>query len=216
MNPIQHWLQRHKWCINNTRTFLQTSASHQPNPEGICRTKPVWLSQHPACLPAAWIMDVCPSLCFQLASSSAFSPLFLRRLFNLTQWYIRCAESKSGSSRKQRIKALNILWSHWKTTKLKWRRFKQKLIYFSTQKPCLDSLTGSGVTGASLVPCALCNPKWHIHEKFIIKCVQAPENMKSETSRLPRALGGYHFPSLLSGKAMFFLSHGNPLLCLLR
>lgn len=228
MNPIQRWLWRHKWCIHNTRTFLWNRRFPSAESRGICKTKPVLLSQRPAPVLApsyvtasrcvsgfTWIVDVRPSLCFQLVSSSAISALFPLSLFNLTQRYIGCTESKSGSSSEQRIKALNILWSCWKTTKPKRRRFKQKLIYFSTQKPCLDSLPGSGVTGTFSVPCALRNPKWHIREKFKIKCVQAPENMKSETSRFPRALSSYRFPSLLAGTAMFFPSRGNPLLWLL-
>lgn len=174
--------------------------------QNLCCSHSPCTSSRPCC--SLWMFmdwDLHPSLCFQPAPSSAIAALLLLSLFNLTQWYMGCAENTSGTSSEQQIKALNILWSGWKRTQLKWRRFKQKLIYFSTQKPCLDSLPGSGVTGASSVPCAFRNPKWHIHEKFIIKCVRAPENMKSETSRFPGALGSYHFPSLPAGKATFSL-----------
>lgn len=180
MNPTRHWESwRHKWCIHNTRTFLQNwhSSSAEsgwdlPNKTCAAATAP----SSCACCSARTRGLEFPSFLMPPTGSFICQCFPLWSGPGLPQVHRRHQVAPVSSRSKHRI--------CWKTTHPK-QRSKQKLIQFSTWKPCFDSLPGSGMTGASCAPCTPHNPKRPKHRRFMIRCVQAPENMKSEGSRFP-------------------------------
>lgn len=199
LNSHFRWIQPSAERVGDTSdAFIilgpssRTGTSHQLNLGGLCKIKPVLLPQHPAAVLSALLWH------FWLYVGWEFTSFLMPPTgsFICPHFPLWSGPGLPQVLRRHQVAPVSSRSKHgicWKTTQPK-QRSEQKLIRFSTWKPCFDSLPGWRMTGASSVPCTPHNPKWPKHGKFIIKCVQLLRtwNLKEACS-----LG------LSAGKAMF-------------
>lgn len=138
MNPTRHWESwRYKWCIHNTRTFLQNWHFSSAESEGDLQNKTCAAATAPSSCASAllwhlWLYVGWGFTSFLMPPTGSFIchlfPLWSGPGVPLVHRRYQVALVSSRS--KHRI--------CWKTAQPN-QRSKQKLIHFSTWKPCFDS-----------------------------------------------------------------------------